>query len=131
MTTFYPQLRTQSGESGNTLKNQMQWYGRRESKHLRSAYNVRIRVHQPMFGEQQNTLLLLSKPPQRRQSGAAAHDFGSLHRKRKAPEVSPRQCVRDRSLPVETSGSINDSPTAVPERPKNYLYVSISRFIFS
>ena len=29
-----PQLRTQSGESGNTLKNQMQWYGRRESKHL-------------------------------------------------------------------------------------------------
>ena len=32
-------------------------------------------------GERHNTLLLLSKPPQRRQSGAVAHDFGSLHRK--------------------------------------------------
>ena len=38
-----------------------------------------------MFGERQNALLLLSKPPQRRQSGAVAHDFGSLHRKRKSP----------------------------------------------
>ena len=99
------------------LKNQVQCYGRRESKHLRSAYNVRSRVHQPMFDERHNALLLLSKPPQRRQSGAVAHDFSSLHRKQKAPEVSPRQCVRDRSLSVETSGSINDSPTAVPERP--------------
>ena len=34
MATFYPQLRTQSGESGNTLKNKVQCYGRRESKHL-------------------------------------------------------------------------------------------------
>ena len=75
------------------LKNQVQWYGRRESKHLCSAYNVRSRVQQPMFGERHNALLLLSKPPQRRQSGAAAHDFGSLHRKEKAPEVSPRLCV--------------------------------------
>ena len=102
------------------LKKQVQWYGRRESKHLRSAYNDRSRVHQPMFGERHNALLLLSKPPQRRFSGAAAHDFGSLHRKRKAPEVSPRQCVRDRSLSVETSGSVYDSPTAVPERPNLY-----------
>lgn len=84
------------------LKNQVQWYGRRESKHHCSAYNDRSRVQQPMFGERQNALLLLSKPPQRRQSGAAAHDFGSLHRKRKAPEVSPRQCVRDRSRMAET-----------------------------
>ena len=45
---------------------------------------------------------LLSDLLQRRQSGATAHDFGSLHRKQKAPEVSPRQCVRDRSLAVET-----------------------------
>lgn len=67
------------------LKNQVQWYGRRESKHHFSAYNDRSRVQQPMFGERQNALLLLSKPPQRRQSGAAAHDFGSLHRKRKSP----------------------------------------------
>ena len=44
------------------------------------AYNVRSRVQQPMFGERHNALLLLSKPPQRRQSGAVAHDFGSLHR---------------------------------------------------
>ena len=84
------------------LKNQVQWYVRRESKHHCRAYNVRSRVHQPMFGERQNALLLLSKPPQRRFSGAAAHDFGSLHRKRKAPEVSPRQCVRDRSRMAET-----------------------------
>ena len=28
----------------------------------------------------------------------------------------PAVCVRDRSLSVETSGSIHDSPTAVPER---------------
>ena len=100
------------------LKKQVQWYVRRESKHLFRAYNVRSRVQQPMFGERHNALLLLSKPPQRRLSGAAAHDFGSLHRKRKAPEVSPRQCVRDRprqqtrnsferTLSVETSGSIN------------------------
>ena len=99
------------------LKNQVQWYVRRESKHLFRAYNVRNRVHQPMFGERHNVLLLLSKPPQRRQSGAVAHDFGSLHRKEKAPEVSPRQCIRDRSLSAETSGSVYDSPTAVPERP--------------
>ena len=76
-------------------KNQVQWYARRESKHLRSAYNVRSRVQQPMFGERQNALLLLSNPPQRRPSGAVAHDFGSHHRKRKAPEESPRRCVRD------------------------------------
>ena len=62
------------------LKNQVQWYDRRESKHLRSAYNARSRVQRPMFGERQNALLLLSNPPQRRRSGAVAHDFGSLHR---------------------------------------------------
>ena len=84
------------------LKNQVQWYGRRESKHHCSAYNDRSRVQQPMFGERQNALLLLSKPPQRRISGAYAHDFGSLHRKQKAPEVSPRQCVRDISRMAET-----------------------------
>ena len=44
------------------LKNQVQWYGRRESKHHCSAYNDRSRVQQPMFGERQNALLLLSKP---------------------------------------------------------------------
>ena len=55
------------------LKNQVQWYGRRESKHHFSAYNVRSRVQQPMFGERHNALLLLSKSPQRRQSGAVAH----------------------------------------------------------
>ena len=55
-------------------------------------------------------------------------DFVSLHRKQKAPEVSPRQCVMDRprqqtrnsferTRTVETSGSIYDSPTAEPERP--------------
>lgn len=32
-------------------------------------------------------------------------------------------CVRDKSLSVETSGSIHDSPTAVPERPNNLLYI--------
>ena len=79
------------------LKNQVQWYGRRESKHHFRAYNVRSWVQQPMFGERQNALLVLSKAPQRRQSGAGPHDFGSLHRhKRKAPEVSPRLCVMDR-----------------------------------
>ena len=75
------------------LKKQVQWYDRRESKHLRSAYNARSRVQRPMFGERQNALLLLSNPPQRRPSGAVAHDFGSLHRKRKSPGVSPRLCV--------------------------------------
>lgn len=125
MTTFIRSLDSERRKRQH-LKNQVQWYGRRESKHLRSAYNVRCRVHQPMFGERHNALLLLSKPPQRRFSGAAAHDFGSLHRKRKAPEVSPRQCVRDRprkqtrnsferTLSVETSCSINDSPTATPD----------------
>ena len=79
------------------------------------AYNVRSRVQQPMFGERHNALLLLSKPPQRRFSGAAAHDFGSLHRKRKAPEVSPRRCVRDRSRMAEISSSVHDSPTATPD----------------
>ncbi|MGM9857415.1 MAG: hypothetical protein ACI30Y_06385, partial [Candidatus Limisoma sp.] len=64
---------------------QVQWYGRRESKHLRSAYNDRSRVQQPMFGERHNALLLLSKPPQRRFSEAVAHDFGSFLRKRKSP----------------------------------------------
>ena len=118
MTLYFLAVWTQSGESGNTLNNQVQWYVRRESKHLRSAYSDRSRVQQPMFGERQNALLLLSKPPQRRQSGAAAHDFGSLHRKRKAPEVSPRQCVRDRSLSVETTGSINDSTAAELQSPK-------------
>ncbi len=37
----YTQLRTQSGRKRQHLKNQVQWYVRRESKHLRSAYNVR------------------------------------------------------------------------------------------
>ena len=80
------------------------------------------------FGERHHALHLhQASLPQRRFSGAVAHDFGSLDRKRKAQEVSPRQCVRDRprqqtrnsferTLSVETSGSINDSPTAVPER---------------
>ena len=105
------------------LKNQVQWYGRRESKHLRSAYNDRSRVHQPMFGERHNALLLLSKPPQRRFSGAAAHDFGSLHRKRKAPEVSPRQCVRDRSRMAETVALF----TIARRRSRNahYLFMSV------
>ena len=61
MTLYFSAVKTQSGESGNTLDNQVQWYGRRESKHLFRAYNVRSRVHQPMFGERHNALLLLSK----------------------------------------------------------------------
>ena len=38
----------------------------------------------------------------------------------------PAVCVRDRSLPVETSGSIHDSPTAVPERPIRNIGMVIS-----
>ena len=34
---------------------------------------------------------LTKQAPERRFSGAVAHDFGSLHRKEKAPEVSPRR----------------------------------------
>ena len=99
------------------LKEQVQWYVRRESKHLFRAYNVRSRVQQPMFGERHNALLLLSKSSAKTIQWSGSPRFWLLHRKRKAPEESPRQCVRDRSLSVETSGSINDSPTAVPERP--------------
>ena len=84
---------TQSGESGNTLKNQVQWYGRRESKHLRSAYNDRSRVHQPMFGERHNALLLLSKPPQRRPKRSGSPRLWLTPPQKKAPEASPRQCV--------------------------------------
>ena len=36
---------------------------------------------------------LTKQAPERRFSGAVAHDFGSHHRKQKAPEGSPRQCV--------------------------------------
>ena len=62
MTLYFSAVWTQSGESGNTLNNQVQWYDRRESKHQCSAYNVRSRVQQPMFGKRHNALLLLSKP---------------------------------------------------------------------
>ena len=56
----------------------------REQTHFR-AYNVRSRVQQPMFGERHSALRLHKASPQRRQSGAVAHDFGSLHRKIKMP----------------------------------------------
>ena len=96
MTLYFSAVWTQSGESGNTLKIKCSGMADERANIFFRAYNVRSRVQQPMFGERHNALLLLSKPPQRRQSGAVAHDFGSLHRKEKAPEVSPRQCVRDR-----------------------------------
>ena len=106
------------------LKNQVKWYDRRESKHLRSAYNVRIRVHQPMFGKRHNALLLLSKPPQRRQSGAVAHDFGSLHRKRKSPggisEAMRYGIVSPLGLRPEAQRQCRQSPTAVPLTTQNY-----------
>ena len=34
MTLYFSAVQTHSGESGNTLDNQVQWYDRRESKHL-------------------------------------------------------------------------------------------------
>ena len=37
MTLYFSAVQTQSGESGNTLDNQVQWNRRRESKHLCSA----------------------------------------------------------------------------------------------
>ena len=40
-------------------------------------------------------------------------------------------CVRDKSLSVETSGSIHDSPTAVPERPNQSLGVELSYFVIT
>ena len=100
------------------LKNQVQWYVRRESKHLSVPTTCEVECSSQCSVSDTMPYSYQASLPQRLFSGAVAHDFGSLHRKRKAPEVSPRQCVRDRSLSVETSGSINDSPTAVPERPK-------------
>ena len=117
MTLYLSAVWTQSGESGNTLKIKCSGTSDERANIFAVPTTSESECISQCSVSDKMLLLLLSKPPQRRFSGAAAHDFGSLHRKRKAPEVSPRQCVRDRSLSVETSGSINDSPTAVPERP--------------
>ena len=68
------------------------------------AYNVRSRVQQPMFGERHSALRLhKASLPQRRQSGAVAHDFGSLHRKIKMP----RRYLRGNALGIETKRRIS------------------------
>ena len=43
--------------------------------------------------ERKECELYLCPPQERRCRGAAAHDFTPTHRKRKAPDVSPRRCV--------------------------------------
>ena len=109
------------------LKNQVQWYGRRECKHLsvpttcESECSSRCSVSDIMPYAYTKQAFRKDDRVER-----LPMTFGSLHRKRKAPEVSPRQCVRDRprkqtrnsferTLSVETSCSINDSPTATPD----------------
>ena len=120
MTLYLSAVWTQSGESGNTLKIKCSGTANERANIFAVPTTSEVECISQCSVSDTMLLLLLSKPPQRRQSGAEAHDFGSLHRKQKAPEVSPRQCVRDRSLSVETSGSIHDSPTAVPERPISF-----------
>ena len=103
------------------LINQVPWYDRRESKHLRIAYNVRSRVHQPMFGERHNAWLLLSKPPQRRFSEAVAHNFGSLHSTKK-----PRRYLRGDALGIDRA-SRRETRLSEPFRSRHQARLTIAR----
>lgn len=85
MTLYYFAVWTLSGESCNTLKIKCSGTADERANIFavpttpEAEYSSQCSVSDIML------LLLLSKPQQRRQSGAAAHDFGSLHRKRKSP----------------------------------------------
>ena len=130
MTLYLSAVWTQSGESGNTLNNQVQWYGRRESKHLFRAYNVRSRVQQPMFGERQNAVTLTKQASAKTTEWSGSPRLLAHSTANKKPRRNlrgnalwdrPRKQTRnsfERTLSVETSGSIYDSPTAVPQLPK-------------
>ena len=127
MTLYLSAVWTQSGESGNTLKIKCSGTADERANIFPCLQRRRRSEQQPKFGKRHNALRLLNKPPQRRQSGAVAHDFGSLHRKQKAPEYLRGCALWDRSLSVETSGSIYDSPTAVPQLPNKKTPTSLPR----
>ena len=119
------------------LINQVQWYGRRESKHLCSAYNDRNRVQQPMYGERYYALLLLIKPPQRRpkrysfENSSSTATITTNHGAAviSATKEKPRRYLRGNALwdcwsvRIETEAQrlCRQSPTAVPERPNQIL----------
>ncbi len=112
---------TQSGESGNTLK--IKCSGTADERANIFPCLQRAKSSAASNVRWATLCLTLTKQAFRKDDSVERQPmtFGSLHRKRKAPEESPRQCVRDRSLSVETSGSIHDSPTAVPERQKSFV----------
>ena len=128
MTLYFSAVWTQSGESGNTLKIKCSGTADERANIFAVPTTTEAECSSQCSVSDTMPYSYQASLPQRRFSGAAANDFGSFHRKRKAPEVSPRRCVRDRprqqtrnsferTLSVETSGSNNDSPTAVPQRP--------------
>ena len=102
MTLYFSAVWTQSGESGNTLKIKCSGMADERANIFSVPTTSKAECSSQCSVSDIMPLLLLSKPPQRRPSGATAHNFGSLHRKQKAPEVSPRQCVRDISRMAET-----------------------------
>ena len=107
MTLYFSAVWTQSGESGNTLKIKCSGTADERANIFAVPTTSEVECISQCSMSDIMPLLLLSKSPQRRQSGAVTHDFGSLHRKEKAPEESPRQCVRDRSLSVDEAQKMN------------------------
>ena len=144
MTLYFSAVWTQSGESGNTLKIKC-------SVTADERANIFPCLQRPkpsaVAKVRWATLCLtLTKQAFRKDDSVErkptilAHSTATLtgdKGKIKAPEVSPRRCVRDRprqqtrnsferTLSVETSGSINDSTAAEPQRPKSDLVYNLS-----
>ena len=94
------------------LKNQVQWYDIRESKHLRSAYNARSRVQQPMFGERHNALLLLSKPSAKTIQWSGSPRFWLTPPQKKMP----RRNLRGNALGIEAFRSRHQTRFTIARR---------------
>ena len=85
MTLYLSAVWTQSGESGNTLKIKCSGTADERANIFAVPTTTEAECSSQCSVSVKMPLLLLSKPPQRRPSGAAVHDFGSLHRKKKSP----------------------------------------------
>ena len=102
MTLYFSAVWTQSGESGNTLKIKCSGTADERANIFAVPTTPEVECSSRCSVSDIMPYSYQASLPQRRFSGAVAHDFGSFLRKQKAPEVSPRQCVRDISRMAET-----------------------------
>ena len=121
MTLYLSAVWTQSGESGNTLKIKCSDTADERANIFSVPTTSEAECISQCSVSDTMPYSYQASLPQRRQSGAAAHDFGSLNRKKKSPggisEAMRYGIVSPLGLRPEAQRQCRQSPTAVPERP--------------